>query len=51
MKLYTFINQGGELITEIKAENHDEAVKKANTNGEEITYHTDFFSESLDGQK
>jgi len=45
MKLYTFEDEHGEILEQVRAENHDEAVKKATVEG--ITFSTDFYSESL----
>jgi len=49
MKLYTFLNDNGEILEEVRAENHDEAVDKANGwDDKGIDYHTDFYSETLE---
>ena len=44
MKLYTFLDDAGEIISQVRAANHDDAVKKCNT----ATFSTDFYSEQID---
>ena len=44
MKFYTFLDDNWEIIGQVKAENHDEAVIKVNSK-KTITKETDFYSE------
>ena len=44
MKLYTFTNSNDEIIEEVRANNHDDAIAKASNL---VTYSTDFYSETL----
>lgn len=46
MKLYTFLFEDSQdIITQVIAENHDQAVAKCGRYG--ITFQTDFYSETL----
>ena len=45
MKLYTFLNETGGIIIEVRAENHDQAISAAG-----VSYDTDFYSDSLNGR-
>ena len=50
MKLYTFTNENGEIIEQVRAEDHSDAVSKANswkTEGEMVTSDTGFYSEEV----
>ena len=42
MKLYTFIDENNEIIIEVLAENHDNAIKKTG-----LPFMTDFYSEDV----
>lgn len=42
MKLYTFLDQDGNIIEQVRAESHDQAIKLAG-----VSYETDFYSESI----
>lgn len=44
MKQYTFLDLHGAVLAVEYAENHDQAVAQAS---EEVTYSTDFYSETL----
>lgn len=49
MKLYTFLDEQGEIITEVRAEQHDEAVEKANGwTVQWVKWETDFYSETIE---
>jgi hypothetical protein len=49
MKLYTFLDENENILTEVRAENHDEAVNAANGwTDYGIDYHTDFYSETIE---
>ena len=41
MKLYTFLDENDNIIEEVRAENHDQAIERA---GAGIDFHTDFYS-------
>ncbi len=49
MKLYTFLNEDGVIMTQVRAENHDNALAVANGWRKEeegfIDFSTDFYSE------
>lgn len=45
MKLYTFLDREAHIIEEVRAENHDEAIKKAVSKG--INFDTDYYDEEL----
>lgn len=45
MKRYTFLNDDGEIIEQVIAENHDQATSKAQSG---IMYSTDFYSEEIE---
>ncbi|AXH16486.1 hypothetical protein AMYT_a0188 (plasmid) [Malaciobacter mytili LMG 24559] len=53
MKLYTFLNENDEILEEVRAENHDEAVAKL-TNSEaqslesELPFGCDFYSSDIE---
>lgn len=50
MKVYVFLDDNENVIERVVAENHDDAVDKANgwkTEGELVTSNTDFYSEDL----
>lgn len=51
MKLYTFLNEEGKIIEEVRADNHDSAVMIANgwkpEGSELVTFSTDFYSEGV----
>jgi hypothetical protein len=42
MRLYTFLNDADEIICEVRADNHDEAIEAAG-----VSWDTDFYSESI----
>jgi hypothetical protein len=46
MKRYTFLDERGDIITEVRAENRDEAVVQANCwrKHEFVSHKTDFYS-------
>lgn len=44
MKLYTFLNAAGEVIEQVRAASHDEAVCRASN---AVTPFTDFYSEKI----
>jgi len=44
-KLYTFLDENAKIIEEVRADNHEQAVRRA---GNEVNSETDFYSESLD---
>lgn len=50
-KLYTFLNESGNIMTQVRAVNHDIAVSQANGWRKEedgfIDFDTDFYSESI----
>ncbi len=47
MKLYTFLDDNGEIIQQVTAENYDEALAKAElATNVKITRQTDFYSEA-----
>jgi hypothetical protein len=46
MKLYTFTDKNGEIITQVRANNHDEALKTLSTT-KKVNFMTDFYSENL----
>jgi len=53
MKLYTFLDEDGEIIEEVRAEQHSEAVEKATdrrvvSSSEELPYGTDFYSSNIE---
>jgi len=49
MKLYTFLDENENIIAEITAHDHDEAIGAANDwTDHGIDYHTDFYSETID---
>lgn len=43
MKLYTFTNEDGDILEQVRAHNHDSAIKMATVEG--IDFLTDFYSE------
>ena len=45
MKLYTFLDEEEQMITQIRAENHDEAIGKDWNNN--VNFFTDFYSETI----
>jgi len=45
MKLYTFLDENENIIEEVRAENHDEALEKSVS--DKITFMTDFYSEEI----
>lgn len=45
-KLYTFTTEDGKIIEQVRAINHDQAVKRAVDY--RVDWETDFYSESLD---
>jgi hypothetical protein len=45
MKLYTFLDEAGKLIEQVRAENHDRAVKAAVDS--RVKWNTDFYSEDI----
>ena len=50
MKLYTFLDENENIIEEVRAEDHDSAVHKANawnTKEEQVDYFTDFYSTDI----
>ena len=47
MRLYTFLNENGEVLEQVRAEDHDQAVAQ-NSGQDGIDYHTDFYSEELE---
>lgn len=46
MKLYTFTNEDGGILEQVRAHDHDGAVKMATVEG--INFSTDFYSESAE---
>jgi hypothetical protein len=49
MKLYTFLNENGTVYQEVRAENHDEAVKlSGGWNKNQATPDQDFYSEAIE---
>lgn len=46
MKLYTFTNEDGDILEQVRACNHDGAIKMATVVG--IDFSTDFYSESAE---
>lgn len=49
MKLYTFLNEAGEIMAQVRADNHDEAVTKTGSWGSfQVDFNTDFYSEEID---
>lgn len=46
VRLYTFLDDGGKIIEQVRADNHDEALKKLSYNSE-IKFMTDFYSEMV----
>lgn len=49
MKLYTFLDDKGEIITQVRADNHDEAVAKTGSWGSfQANHFTDFYSEEIE---
>jgi hypothetical protein len=49
MKQYTFMEDDGEaVIGYVNAENHDQAVAKAQASNMEVEFSTDFYSETLE---
>jgi phage repressor protein C with HTH and peptisase S24 domain len=47
MKLYVFLDGDGNIIKQVRAEDHGEAVDLANFNGE-VNSDTDFYSEDIE---
>jgi len=46
MKYYTFLDEDGKIIIQVKADSHDEAITEANLGTRiEIKHETDFYSE------
>ena len=43
-KLYTFVDDRGNIIIQVMAWSHDDAVQKA---GNKVNFQTDFYSEKL----
>jgi len=49
MKYYTFLDEAGTIIEQVRAESHAEAVASVSpTNQDEIDTNTDFYSETLE---
>ena len=46
MKLYTFLNEREEVLEQVRAENHDQAVMAASHPN--IAFDTDFYSETIE---
>ena len=46
MKLYTFLDEAGEIIEQVRADCHDRAVNRAADS--RVKWDTDFYSESVD---
>ena len=44
MKLYTFLNANGGIISQVRAENHDQAIEIADN----VDFFTDFYSEGIE---
>lgn len=48
-KLYTFLDESGEIVAQVRAENHDEAISKTgNWGGFQANFNTDFYSEEIE---
>ena len=46
IKLYTFLDKDEKIIEEVRAENHDQAIRMV-TN-KKVDWSTDFYSEEID---
>lgn len=46
LKLYTFTTENGDILEQVRAHDHDGAVKMATVEG--INFSTDFYSESAE---
>jgi len=46
MKLYTFLDEEEQIINQVRAENHDEAIEKDSNNN--VDFFTDFYSETIE---
>lgn len=47
MKLYTFLGASDEIICQIRARSHGEAIIAANASGNCVSYDTCFYSETI----
>jgi uncharacterized membrane protein len=45
MKLYIFLDKEGNIISQVRAENHDQAIAKDNS---KVNFQTDFYSETIE---